>query len=111
MPMRSQKIVRAALALTLSLALGGCPRWHPPLVAKVGDDITQFVMEECWDPGIYDLEAGLVEPGVVVVQGLLLNFVTRANLETCLREIEGVWDVWDATILINDDANGGASSR
>ena len=95
---------------TLALViLSACPRIHPPLTAKVGDDITDFILAECRNPGIRDLQAGLIQPGVVHITGLLENDLTREEVAACIGTIPGVSEVWDATQV--EKSGGGGDAR
>ena len=95
-----------------TVALGivsACARIHQPLRAQVGDDITDFILGECREPGILDLQAGLIQPGVVHIMGLLHSDFTREELKSCIKSIPGVYDVWDATQLEVSGGGGGGN--
>ncbi len=87
-----------------------CARVHAPLRAQVGEEITDFILAECRDPGIHVLRAGLIQPGVVHIAGRLRDDFTRAEVTRCIRSIAGVTDVWDATQL-DRSAGGGNGGR
>ena len=100
---------RLFLVGLLVLALGylsSCPRVHRPLTAKVGEEITDFILAECRDPGIHVLHAGLIQPGVVHITGRLRDDFTRAEVTNCIKSIPGVTDVWDATQLERSGGGG-----
>jgi len=86
-----------------------CARVHRPLTAKVGEEITDFILAECRDPGIRDLQAGLIKPGVVHITGRLHNDLTREEVKSCIMSIAGVTDVWDATQLEVSGGGGGGN--
>lgn len=103
------KLFLTGVGFIAVVILSACPRIHPPLTAQVGDDITDFILAECRDPGIRDLQAGLIQPGVVHITGRLRDDYTRAEVTTCIKSIPGVSDVWDATQL--ELSGGGGDAR
>lgn len=91
------------LPLTFGLILlAGCagPSASPlPMTADV-DELSSIVWYRCRGPGIQNLRAGWMRPGVLHIQGVLSDEWTRAELLYCIQRIAGVTEVVDQTTVI-----------
>lgn len=98
------------LAVGLMLLAGCASREASPLpmTADVGE-LSRVIWYQCRGPGIQDLQAGWMRPGVLHVQGVLENEWTRAELVQCIKRLSGVTEVIDQTIVIGPD--GGRFKR
>ena len=88
-----------ALGLILLAGCAGSTVSPLPMTADVGE-LSRVVWYRCRGPGIQDLQAGWMRPGVLHIQGVLDNEGTRAELVYCLQRIPGVTEVVDQTIVI-----------
>jgi len=95
------KAYRSALASGLILIVGCAGPSAPPLPMTADvEQLSYEVWYRCRGPGIQNLRAGWMRPGVLHIQGVLSDEWTRADLLYCIQRIAGVTEVVDQTTVI-----------